>query len=396
MTITINGTTGIAGVDGSASTPAIKGNDTDTGIYYPSANEVAAAAGGSTVWNASSTFAFKNRIINGGMVIDQRNAGASISISSSVYTLDRWAADQSGLNAFTVQRSTTTPTGFTNSLLITTGTGATVDAGDYAVLRQAIEGYNVADLGLGTASASPFILSFWVRCSVTGTFGVSFRNSAATATYCATYTVNATNTWEFKTVAVPAITSGTWTTDNTVGIGVFWDLGVGATYSGTAGQLNTGANYFGVSGTTKLLANTGATMYITGVQLERGTVATSFDFRSFGQELALCQRYAIKYGGDAVYQLMGSGMSNGTTTAEIYTYFPVQMRTQPSVTASTLALGDGQSLFALTSLSIATDQASTKIGFLNCSVASGLTIYRPLKLIANNSLSAYVIFSAEL
>jgi hypothetical protein len=266
------------------------------------------------------------------MMIDQRNAGAAVTVSANVYTLDRWLADEGGMNAFTVQQSTTAPTGFKNSLKCTMGTAVTIDATDYAFFRQSIEGYNVYDLNLGSASSSAFTLSFWVQSSVTGTFGVSFRNNAATATWCSTYTISAANTWEYKTVSVAAgaINSGTWTTDNTAGLAVFWDLGVGSTYSGTANQLNTGANYFGVTGTTKLASTTGATFYITGVQLEKGSTATSFDYRPYGTELALCQRY--------YEEPLGYTRFNGTSgvTEGCAVNFAVTKRAAPTMAVKTI------------------------------------------------------------
>jgi hypothetical protein len=171
------------------------------------------------------------------------------------------------------------------------GSGTAPGSSGYAYLSQRIEGFNTSDLLWGTVNARPVTLSFWVNCSIVGTFGVSFRNGIADTTYCTTYTINSTNTWEYKTVTVPGVTTGTWFTDNRWGIEPIWDLGVGTQYSGTAGQVNSGSNYFGVTGTTKLSSTTGATFYLTGVQLEAGTVATPFERRSYGQELALCQRY---------------------------------------------------------------------------------------------------------
>jgi hypothetical protein len=171
------------------------------------------------------------------------------------------------------------------------GSGTAPGTSGYALIGQRIEGFNTSDLLWGTANAKPVTLSFWVNCSVSGTFGVSFRNNNTDTTYCTTYTINSTNTWEYKTVTVPGVTTGTWFTDNRWGIEPIWDLGVGTQYSGTAGQVNSGSNYFGVTGTTKLSSTTGATFYLTGVQLEAGTVATPFERRSYGQELALCQRY---------------------------------------------------------------------------------------------------------
>jgi hypothetical protein len=274
----------------------------------------------------ANSMGFRNRIINGNMVLDQRNAGASVTVSTNVFVTDRFLCDMGGLNNYTAQRSSTAPAGFTNSLLMTMGTGATIDATDYAFLRQAIEGFNTADLALGTANASPFTLSFWVRSSVTGTFGVSFRNSAANTTYCATYAINSANVWEYKTVAVPAITSGTWLTDNGAGMFVFWDLGVGSTFSGTANQLNTGSNFFGVTGTTKLAATTGATFYITGVQLEAGSVASPFERRDYGRELMMCQRYYQQSLSAFFY-----GMLISTNTWRSTIYYKVEMRATPSL-----------------------------------------------------------------
>ena len=266
-----------------------------------SADVISTSVANSSLGAGNATL-MKNKIINGQMVIDQRNAGASITVSvDNQYDVDRFSGNKGGsINNYTLQQSTTAPVGFVNSMIATMGTGVTVGATDYAFICQRIEGYNIADLGWGTADAKATTLSFWVRSSVTGTFGVSFRNNAANATYCATYTITSANTFEYKTVSIPAITSGTWTTNNTTGVMVAWDLGVGSTFSGTAGQLNTGANYFGVTGTTKLAATTGATFYITGVQLEVGSSATGFEYRQYQQELALCQRYYEKIGfGDA-------------------------------------------------------------------------------------------------
>jgi hypothetical protein len=234
----------------------------------------------------------RNKIINGDMRIDQRNAGVSTSVSGDPqYTLDRWFGARGTVPNFTAIRSGSSPVGFTSSYLITMGSGTAPGTSGYALIGQRIEGFNTSDLLWGTANAKPVTLSFWVNCSVSGTFGVSFRNNNTDTTYCTTYTINSTNTWEYKTVTVPGVTTGTWFTDNRWGIEPIWDLGVGTQYSGTAGQVNSGSNYFGVTGTTKLSSTTGATFYLTGVQLEAGTVATPFERRSYGQELALCQRY---------------------------------------------------------------------------------------------------------
>jgi hypothetical protein len=247
---------------------------------------------GSTVGSGWS--GFKNRIINGAMMIDQRNAGASVTPSSgSSYTLDRWKNYNSQASKLSFQQnagSVTPPAGFTNYLGATSLSAYSVGSSDEFDLYQLIEGLNVSDLGWGTASASTVTLSFWVRSSLTGTFGGSIQNSGGSRNYPFSYTISATNTWEQKTITVAGDTSGTWLTTNGVGISLLFSLGAGSSVVGTAGSW-TGTGAVGVTGQVNLVGTNGATFYITGVQLEKGSTATSFDYRPYGTELALCQRY---------------------------------------------------------------------------------------------------------
>jgi hypothetical protein len=237
-------------------------------------------------------YGFKNRIINGGMVIDQRNAGASVTPNNS-YTLDRWSAGNSQTSKFTVQQNAggiTPPAGFSNYLGVTSSSAYSVASGDYFALNQQVEGYNLSDLAWGTANAQTVTLSFWVRSSLTGTFGGVFKNSSGNRSYPFSYVISAANTWEQKAVIVPGDTSGAWLTNNGIGVGVSFGLGVGSTFSGTAGAW-AASNLVSATGAVSLVGTSGATFYITGVQLEKGTVATSFDYRPYGVELQLCQRY---------------------------------------------------------------------------------------------------------
>jgi hypothetical protein len=251
---------------------------------------------------------FKNRIINGAMVIDQRNAGASVTVNGAgtFYLIDRFQAQgQSADGVFTVQQSTTAPSGFTNSLLATVTTDdSSIGSTQYYFITQKIEGFNTADLGFGTASASPVTLSFWVRSSVTGTFGGSLSNDGVTRSYPFTYAISSANTWEQKSVTIAGDTTGTWLTNNGIGIRVYFNIGAGSSYTATAGAWAS-QWAFNATGATNLIATNGATFYITGVQLEKGSTATSFDYRPYGTELALCQRYFETY-------------SNGTGTGAIY------------------------------------------------------------------------------
>jgi hypothetical protein len=237
----------------------------------------------------------RNRIINGAMVIDQRANGASTSVqtTTSYATCDRWAVAATQNSKFSVQRSTTAPSGFTNSLLATSSSAYSVLSGDYFALLQQIEGFNIADLGWGTAAAKTVTLSFQVRSSLTGTFGGSITGYGNSRSYPFTYSVPAANTWTTISVTVPGDTTGTWLTNNSGGIGVWFGLGVGSTSSGTAGAW-AASNLYSATGAVSLVGTSGATINITGVQLEVGTQATSFEYRQYGTELALCQRYYEK------------------------------------------------------------------------------------------------------
>jgi hypothetical protein len=241
-----------------------------------------------------TTTGFKNRIINGNMIISQRNGTTATSQTNGSYSLDRWYSlsyDGSVTTGkYTVTQSSTAPTGFINSLLVTSSAATSSGVNDIYAIGQAIEGYNIADLGWGTASAKTVTLSFWVRSSVTGTFGAFIRNAALDYSYPTTYTISAANTWEQKSITIPAPTSGTWPTNNGAGLYVWFQLQVGSNLVATPNAWTTSGVY-GASGCVNFLNTNGATFYVTGVQLEVGTTATNFDFRSYGTELQLCQRY---------------------------------------------------------------------------------------------------------
>jgi hypothetical protein len=242
---------------------------------------------------AGGNYGMRNRIINGDMRIDQRNNGASVTPTSTVNTIDRWLAGMNVASKYSAQRSTVAPTGFTNSMLVTSTSSYTVGAGELFYVGQRIEGLNVSDLGWGTASAQTITMSFQVRSSLTGTFGGSVTNRLFTRSYPFTYTISAANTWETKTVTIPGDTTGTWDTDTATGFVLHFGLGVGSSFSGAAGSWS--ANGFAsATGAVSVVGTSGATFYITGVQLEAGSVATPFERRPYGTELALCQRYYEK------------------------------------------------------------------------------------------------------
>jgi hypothetical protein len=301
---------------------------------------------------------YKNRIINGAMVIDQRNAGASYSAVDSTYCLDRWklasfdGSAQTG--KYTVQQnagSVTPPTGFTNYLGITSSAATTGSSTAIYYVAQLIEGFNISDLGWGTASAKSVTLSFQVYSSLTGTFGGSITNSAQNYAYPFTFSIPVANTWTTISVTIAGPTTGTWiNSTNGIGIRVIFNLGTGSTYTGTAGSWSANT-YLNATGATNVLGTNGATFYITGVQLEKGSTATSFDYRPYGTELQLCQRYYWKsLAGTGVAATGGIGAFASATTLQAMYQYPVPMRSSPTFVISGCNVANGAVSFPVTSV----------------------------------------------
>jgi hypothetical protein len=279
---------------------------------------------------------FKNRIINGAMVIDQRNAGASVTqTTAALYTVDRWAIYGTVASKFTAQQnagSVTPPTGFTNYLGITSSSAYSVGSSDAFVIGQKVEGFNVSDLGWGAAGASTVTLSFWVRSSLTGTFGGSVVNNDFNRGYPFSYTISSANTWEQKSVTISGDTSGTWLKTNGLGLTIWIGLGAGSSLSGTAGAW-AGAGYYSATGATSVVGTNGATFYITGVQLEKGSTTTSFDYRSIGTELQLCQRYYESIGSAGAGDIVLGAYATGASQYSYFSFtFAVVKRAAPTVT----------------------------------------------------------------
>jgi hypothetical protein len=327
----------------------------------------------------------KNRIINGAMVIDQRNAGASVTASAVGgvnYVVDRWGYSSSQASKYTVQQnagSVTPPAGFSYYLGVTSSSAYSVVSGDYFGIRQRIEGYNVADLGWGTANAQTVTLSFWVRSSLTGTFGGSLANSAENRAYPFSYTISSANTWEQKSVTIAGDTSGTWLTTTGIGIQLNFSLGTGSTYSGTAGAW-VGSTILSVTGATSVVGTNGATFYITGVQLEKGSTATSFDYRHYGTELALCQRYYQQIGGSTygvTYQPYSMGSILNSTLVSCQFPVCVTMRASPTfvfngATSTYVRNGSGG---AIAPSAVVIDISSPTMIMYNCTIVGGTAGY---------------------
>jgi len=286
----------------------------------------------------TSNTGFRNRIINGDMRIDQRNAGASVTLDGSgVYPIDRFRCDEDTDGTATGQRVTDAPSGFINSLKITTtSSDASLTASQYVAINHFIEGFNTSDLAFGTASAKTITISFWVKSSLTGTFAGGIDNNAGNRSYVFNYTISSADTWENKTITIPGDTSGTWLTDNSRGIGLRFALGTGSNFEGTVNSWQSGSK-FSSSGAVSVIGTLNATFYITGVQLELGSTATDFERRPYGTELAMCQRYFIRYTNRAMGTMNGaSHLYNGSIA------FPVTMRSAPTlVSGASFAVNTG-------------------------------------------------------
>jgi hypothetical protein len=290
--------------------------------------------------SAGSPYGFKNRIINGAMAIDQRNAGASTTVGSgSVYTLDRWCTLNVASSKFSVQQnagSITPPVGFTNYLGLTSLAATSIATGDYYQVLQTIEGNNIVDLDWGKSTAKPITISFWVRSSLTGSFGGALLNDGNARSYPFSYTINSSNTWEYKTLTIAGDTSGTWLTTNGIGLQLRFGLGIGSTYTTTGGAWVNGV-YGAPTGSVNVASTNGATFYITGVQVEKSSQATAFDWRPYGTEYALCLRYYVRinsYGSNGPF---ASGNAESTTRGYINLTLPQPMRTNPTCSISNIS-----------------------------------------------------------
>ena len=304
---------------------------TPTAAVTIDSNQNVTLAGGLTVGelNGGQLAGTRNKIINGDMRIAQRGTGA-VTISND-FPVDRFAVQNSTDGAFSAQQDSSAPAGFTSSVRVTITTAdASLTTTQNLAFRQFIEGSNVDDFSWGSAAAQTVTLSFWVRSSLTGTFSGSIVNNAADRSFPFTYTISTADTWEKKTVTITGDTTGTWLTNIDIGLRIYFSLGAGPDVVGTANQWNAALD-FGATGETALVGTLNATWYITGVQLEAGTVATPFERRSYGQELSLCQRYYYRITRDASVDMrVGVGQAIGTGTGDYFINFPTTMRVRPT------------------------------------------------------------------
>jgi len=300
------------------------------------------------ILGAGNASIMKNRIINGAMTISQYNGTSSVTPSANAYVIDRYKYIGTQASKFTFQQLTATPpTGFNYYLGATVASAVSVGSSDYFFLCQRIEGLNTYDLAWGTANAKTVTLSFQVYSSLTGTFGGAIQNGSNNYSYPFTYTISNANTWTSISVTIPGPTAGTWVIDNNSNVQVTFGLGAGSSGSGTAG-LWSANTYYTATSAVSVVGTASAVWNITGVQLEVGSNATGFEYRQYGQELALCQRYFysnVMYGtgtSSNQYPFLGVGIvqgGNSTGNLEIGVIFPVRMRVNPTVSIPVVSSG---------------------------------------------------------
>ena len=363
----------------------------------------ASAAIVATKLTGISSQPFRNIVINGDMQVAQRSTSVASITTTGYYTLDRWQTFISSLGTWTMSQSTDVPSGygFANSLkLDCTTADASPAASDRLLIRQTFEGQNLQYLKKGTASAVSLTASFWIKSTKTGTFIVELFDENNTRSISKSYTVNVSNTWEFKTVTFDGDTTGAFTNNNEASLAVLFWLGAGTTYtSGTLATTwgsTTSANR--AVGQVNIADSTSNDFLITGIQLEAGTSATDFEFLPYDVDLLRCQRYYylhVKRSGS--FEPLGMGYYFNSTNLIFLQDFPVEMRTDPSLSAGSgvdyyrFDFNNTNDLFNSLTLSIS---YKTNALFYNNSEASG-TAGMAGGCYLNND-GAYLAFEAEL
>jgi hypothetical protein len=348
--------------------------------------------------NAYSDGALSNRnlIINGAMQVAQRGTSSTSTNTIAYQTVDRFNFRGGPTGVYTIGQDTDAPVNFKNSTKITvTASDTSIASGQRYWVATYLEGNDIAHLNFGSSDAQDITLSFYVKSSLTGTFSGGFGNDGFNRAYVFEYTINSANTWERKTVTINGDASGNWLTTNGVGLRIVWDLGAASDRQIAAGSWQASSS-LAATGATQVIATNGATFYLTGVQLEVGDTATPFEHRSYGQELALCQRYFQKYSYNNAYESSGfTGIAYSTTQCYFTGRYDVPMRAQPSMIASNMRVDYFGGGFDQTGYG--TDSVTSKLSaFFFLNVASGLTVRDPYHAIANGSGSSYLSFDAEL
>ena len=353
-------------------------------------------ANGNSYGLSKTSGMYRNRIINGDMVIDQRNNGSSATANANAYFIDRLQLQASGSPpVLTGQRVTDAPNDFKYSMKFTTNaTTDTLTANEAVTPRQNIEGYNVADFNFGNAYAKEFTVSFWVKGSVTGTYGFTVMNATFDRHYVTTYNINSANTWEKKTITLTADTSGTWDTTTGVGVRIMFPLDTGPDLETATTETWGDTDKRRTVSCVKLLQSSSATWQVTGLQVELGSGASDFEFLPYDVQLARCQRYCYKIGGDSAYAPFAMGTSYNTTNGNALVNYPVAMRATPTMTPTyPIRSLNGGATRAVSAVSFGQGGATTAyIDYTTTTTSSGQAVM----LTADGTAAANLLFTAEL
>jgi len=358
--------------------------------------------------SGSNNVTFRNRIINGAMTIAQYGTSTALPTgSSNGFSADRFRGFNVGTGACSIIQASNVPSstyGFINSVQIDVTTADTsIAAGELYMIRQTIEGLNITDLAWGTANAKTITISFWVSSSKTGTHFVAFKNSAQDRCYAASYSVSVADTWEFKTITVAGDQSGTWLTTNGTGIQVTWALAVGSTYQTATANVWAAGDGYATSAQVNVMDSTANNFYITGVQLEAGTTASPFEYRQYGTELALCQRYYEQWNGASNYTPAGTGLASGTTSVIFAWIYKVTKRTAAVslVSSSAAALSPSNGSGSVTVSNVVQIVGVTQVNDQSMMVQAGVattpfTTGQASIVYLTNASTNYIAASAEL
>ena len=349
----------------------------------------------------AGALANRNLVMNGAMTVAQRSTSETGLTANTNFILDRFRVYISNIGTYTISQASDAPAGFKYSYKVDCTTAdASPAAADEIHFSYKFEGQDLQHLKKGTSGAEKVTLSFWVKSNKTTSGQVSLRDLENTRIIAATYTISAANTWEYKTITFAGDTSGTLTSDHAARMEIQWFLDSGSNASSgttpTAWEAEVtadkNATNFG------LASSTDNYWQITGVQLEVGAAATSFEHRSYGDELARCQRYFRRFCEGVQYaSAPSSGYGVSSTSAYHNVDLSPEMRSVPTLAAfSNLRTDDVTGGQAITALSLVSSMSSTEAVFLNATSASGLTQYRPYALLANNTTGAKLDLSAEL
>ena len=341
----------------------------------------------------------RNIVYNGEMKVAQR--GTVTGATSGDYGPDRFVLVETGALVATLSQDTDVPTGqgFANSMKIDVTTAdSSLAAGDLAFIGQRFEGQDLQQLKKGTSSAESVTLSFWVKTTITGTYIIQLYDNDNSRHISKSYTVSSANTWEYKTLTFAGDTTGALDDDNAYSLQIYWWLAAGSNY--TDGTLTTSWAAWNdgnaAVGQVNAVNSASNNIYITGVQMEIGATATDFEHRTFGDELALCQRYYFRetagttFAGFAIAVVEAVTYSSGMMRG-----LPVPMRSLPTCNVSNCRMFDGGAAPAITSLGN-NWSSKTTWGVSVIGSAGGMTVGRACMLTANNNILAYIEATAEL